>query len=224
MFMRSITRITITFLCLFVFNSCSSVKVLSSWQADDLEAIKDNTILVIARTNNTSARVFFENEIVSQLAKKNIKATASFSGLSSLNPNKVISQQEQKALKAQIQKQGYNGVVVTVIKDKENFTKTVTEDGGYQGGTFFGTYPAYYGGFYGYYNDPMSYATKGVYKESTATTYTTANYILETVVYDLEKQVGEQLVAVVSTKLEEPDAASSIVRKYVAEVIKALEK
>jgi len=221
--MKSIYVCTTIFLYSLLLSSCSSIKVFSSWQAEDLQAIKDNTILVIARTNSNSARVFFENEIVSQLAQKNIKAVASFSSFSGLNPNKINTPQQQTTLKTQIQEQGYNGVVVTVIKDKENFTKIVTEDAGYQGGTFFGTYPAYYGGFYGYYNDPMSYATRGVYKQTTATTYNTANYILETVVYDLDQEDGKQLVAVVSTKLEEPDTASSVVRKYVAEVLKALE-
>ena len=130
----------------------------------------------------------------------------------------------ENEIKELLRKDGFNGVVLTVIKEEQELTKTVTDGGYYAGGTYYGYYPRYYNGFYGYYRNPMSYSTLGNYVEETSTTYTARNYILETVIYNLDEPEEKQLVAVVTSKLEEPENAAKTAKQYVAAISKSFDK
>jgi len=214
-------------LCVSIFlasNGCSSVKVLNSWKADNVSSIKEKNIIVIARTDNTKARAAFENEIVNQLKAKGIKATASFTKFPVLKPNQKITPEKEESIKALLKNEGFDGVVLTVIKDKEELSKTITEGGDYVGSTYHGYYPLYYVGFQGYYYNPKSYSSYGVYVPSTSTTYTETNYILETVIYNLDEAEDKQLVALVTSKIEDPENASDSAKRYVKVISKIFDK
>ena len=221
--MKTIAQLILSITLILVFTGCSSVKVLSSWEADDVGSIKDNNFIVIARTDNNSARIAFENEIVKQLSEKGMKATASFTRFPKLNPDQKISDEKRREIISILENEGYNAVVLTVVKDVENLTKT-TQDGGYYAGGSYGYYPSYYGGFRNYYYNPMSYSTIGNYVPGTTTTTTSKNYVLEPVIYNLEEPENKQLVAVVTSKLEDPENASSTAKEYVNAVMKSLDK
>ena len=120
---------------LLLLNSCSSAKVLNTWKADNIEEVRDNNLLVIARTNDKAARIVFENEIVDQLTKKGLNATASFTKIPDLNPNQELTEEKKKSFKSMIQNEGFNGVVLTVMKEKEELVKTEIEGAHYEGGT-----------------------------------------------------------------------------------------
>ena len=66
----------------------------------------------------------------------------------------------------------------------------------------------------------MSYTTLGNYVEETSTTYTSANYVLETLVFNLDNEADKELVAVVTTRLEEPDNATEAASTYVKAIAK----
>ncbi|WP_396158341.1 hypothetical protein [Flavobacterium sp.] len=219
---KSISLIAIVSV-IILLNACSSVTVLNSWKADNASTVKEKNLLVIARTDNNTARIAFENEIVNQLTAKGIKATASFTKYPKLNPDKKITDEKADMIKSMLKDAGFNGVVLTVIKETQELSKTVTEGGGYAGGTYYGYYPRYYGGFYGYYYNPMSYSTLGNYVEQTSTTYTSKNYILETVVYNLDEPEEKQLVAVVTSKIEEPENAAKAAKQYVRAISKSFD-
>jgi hypothetical protein len=207
-----------------LFSSCSSVKVLNSWKGDNVESVKDNNMLVIARTDNISARIAFENEIVKDLKASGIKATASFEKFPNLNPDKKLTEADRERIETMIIESGFNGVVLTVIKEEQELTKTVTDGGYYAGSNYYGYYPRYYGGFYGYYGNSMSYSTLGNYVEPSSQTYTATNYILETVIYNLDEPKEKQLVAVVTSKLEEPENAATTAKQYVKAISKSFDK
>ena len=206
-----------------LFSSCSSVKVLNSWKADNMSDVKDNNMLVIARTDNMSARIAFENEIVKDLADRGISATSSFTKFPKLNPDQEITEETERKIKTLIMDNGFNGVVLTVIKEQQELTKTVSDGGYYAGGSYYGYYPRYYNGFYGYYHNPMSYSTLGNYVEETSTTYTAHNYIVETVIYNLDAPEDKQLVAVVTSKLEEQENAATTAKQYVKAISKSFD-
>ncbi len=208
------------------FSSCSSVKVLDVWKSDNVDSIKDNNILVIARTQNKQGRIAFENEIVKQLTSKGMNATASFTKFPKLTPNKEVSEEKREMIKTILHNEGFNAVVLTVVKDVQESTKTVTDGGYYAGGTyggaaFGGYYPSYYGGFSGYYHQPYSYSSYGVYTPSTSTTYTQKTYVLETVIYDLDEPEDKQLVAVITSQIEDPKEAYKTAEAYVKAITKS---
>lgn len=222
---KSIYLIASLSIVLFI-SSCSSVKVLDTWISDNAKSINDNNILVIARTQDKQARIAFENEIVKQLTATGKKATASFTKFPKLTPNKEVSKEKQEMIKTILHNEGFNAVVLTVVKDVQESTKTVSDGGYYAGGTyggaaFGGYYPSYYGGFGGYYHNPYSYSSYGVYTPSSSTTYTQKTYVLETVIYDLELPEDKQLVAVVTSQIEDPKEAYKAAEAYVKAITKS---
>jgi len=196
---------------------------LNSWEGDNISDIKDNTLLVIARTDDVSTRIAFENEIVKDLVSRGIKATSSFQKFPKLNPDTKTSAEEQANTKKMLMDNGFNGVVLTVIKDKQELTKTVKDGGYYAGSTNYGFYPSYYHGFFGYYGNMNSYSTLGNYVEETSTTYTEVDYILETVIYNLDEPEDKQLVAVVTSKIVDPENAAKTAKQYVKAISKSFD-
>lgn len=205
----------------FLFN-CSSVKVLDAWKSDTVGAVKDNNFLVIARTNDKQVRIAFENEMVSRMSKSGFSSTASFTKFPSFDIDRKPTEADVEKFVELIKKDGFNGIVLTVLKDYQEETRITTEGGYYAGGNYWGYYPRYYGGFRGYYYHPASMSTLGNYVEERSTTSTSRIYIVETTVYDLEKSGEDQLMAVVTSKLDNPESASGIAKDYVKKITKSL--
>lgn len=212
--------------CTYLFTGCSSIKVIDAWKGDNVNTVKDQNILVIARADNELARVSFEQEIASQIRSGGLSATESHKQFPGHKPDKKLTEEQVEELKNTIQQAGFNGVVVSVLKDLQTTTR-VTEEGGYYtggytGGPYNSFYPGYYGGFYGYYGNAMSYATYGNYVPTTLNTQTSKTYILETVVYNLSQPEEEQLVAVVTSKVDNPQDVTSTAKQYAKAIAKAL--
>lgn len=211
---------------LLVISSCSGVKVLDAWRGDNINTVKDQNILVIARADNELARVSFEKEIANQIRSRGLQATESHQQFPGHNPDKELSDEEIEKLKGTIQDAGFNGVVVSVLKDLQTTTRVVEEGGyytgGYTGGPYNSYYPGYYGGFYGYYGNAMSYATYGNYVPTTLNKQTSKTYILETVVYNLDQPEDKQLIAVVTSRVENPQNVTTTAKQYAHAIAKAL--
>ncbi|MCF6307661.1 MAG: hypothetical protein L3J09_06875 [Flavobacteriaceae bacterium] len=209
-----------------LMSSCSSVKVLDTWKGDNLATIKENNILVIARTDNKIARIAFEEAIANDLRKAGYKATESYLKFSNYNPDE---KQDKGKIKALLEKEGFNGVVVTVVKDYSEAVVT-EESGGYYAGASYGGYggngyyPGYYGGFYGYYHNPMAYSSYGNYVPSSTTTRVLKTYILETLIYNLDEPQDKQLVALVTSSSVDPSGVMKVAKTYSEKVLNSLKK
>ncbi len=209
-------------LILFVFYSCSSIKVTDVWKSENFEKIKDNKILVIARTDNTQARTAFESQITKELNKNGIQAESSFSVFpTNIKMKKELTEGEKILFEEFLKNEGYNGVVLSVIKDVQEVTKTVTDGGYYAGASIPRYYPGYFNGFFSYYYNPLNYYTAGTYVEPTSTTYSSKTFVVETVVYDLSKS-DEQLIAVITSEIDNPSNMSENAKLYTKKVAKAL--
>ena len=75
--------------------------------------------------------------------------------------------------------------------------------------------------FNGY--NPLSYSTYGNYVPESSTTYTSNNYVLETVVYNLDETGDNQLVAVVTSRIEDPENATKTAKQYVKAITKSFD-
>lgn len=192
--------------------SCATVKVLDSWQGDNLSSLEGKAILVVARTDNPQARIAFEEAMANDLRKAGMNATESYLKFSNHNPNEKM---EEGTMKALIEKEGFYGVVMSVVKDYNESLVTEESGGYYAGGTtYYGGYPGYYGGFYGYYNSPRSYSTYGNYVPSTTTTRVSKSYILETLIYNLDEPEGKQLIGVVTSQIIDPSSVTKTAKEY----------
>ena len=205
-----------------LLSSCSSVKVLDSWKGDNLATMSDKNILVIARTDNQQARIAIEEAMANDIRKAGFKATESYLKFNSMNPNKKVDPEKVQAM---IEKAGFKGVVMNVLKDY-NESMVTEESGGYYAGgtTYYGGYPGYYGGFYGYYHNPYSYLTYGNYVPSSSTTRISKSYILETLIYNLDEPEGKQLVSVVTTQIIDPSSITKTAKDYSKLVFNSLKK
>lgn len=219
-----LSKLSVLSLIVVVLSSCSSVKVLSTWTADETADFKDNNILVIARSNDQQARTALEQEISKMMRADGMKVTESYTKFPRLNPDKELSEKEVEEAISMIKNEGFDGIVLTVLKDTQTSTQTTSDGGYYSGATWGGYYPRYYGGFNSYYYHPMSYSTYGTYSPTTYTTSTTTKYILETVCYDLNKTGEGQLAAVITTQITDPSDIRKVSEEFVAKVEKALEK
>jgi len=221
--MKVFTTLLCTLLICISIQNCSSVKVLDSWKKNnDVSKIKENSFLVVARTDNQQARIAFENEIVKQMNENGFKATASFAKFGSIKPNAPKTEEGQKQLQEILKAEGFDGVVLTVMKDYQESTRVQQDGGYYAGGNYYGYYPRYYGGFYGYYYNPVSYHTIGNYVPQTTTTSTSRLYVLETTIYNLKESGENQLIAVVTSQLDNPKSASTIASEYVKKITASL--
>ncbi len=226
--MKKYIQISIVFLLSILFVNCSSTKVLDAWKAEEpiVDTFKSKNILVIARTANNQARIAFETEIADAIRAKGLKATESFTKAPKIHSEREMTEERMELIKSLMKSEGFNAVILTVIKDKQETTRTST-DGVYVGGSYLTAYPGYYGGFYNYYSQPYAYGpyydSFGGYIPTGTTTYTEKTYVLETVAYNLDETSDKQLVAVVTTSLEDPKESHKTAEKYVAAIMKHLE-
>jgi hypothetical protein len=209
---------------LMLLSSCSGIKVLDSWKGDNAATLKSKNTLVIARTSNATARRAFEEAIADKLRKAGVPATESYKKIPNLDPNKKLTEAEVAEAKRKIEEAGFNGVVISVIKDKK-LTVQRNSDGGYYAGATYGvTEPFYSASFYGYYAYPGSYYMTygGNYVPETVTTQESVTYVLETLFYNLDEPEDRQLLAAVTSSLEDPESASRTAKTYANKVAAAL--
>lgn len=210
-----------------IASSCSGIKVVDSWKADEINSLADAKILVIARSDDMVGRQRFEQEIAERLRAGGVDAMESYKKFPAMKQNQQLTE-EQIAQRVQIIKnEGYKGVVLTVLKDMSKEIVT-SETGGYVSG---GYYPSYYGGYYGgfggYYGrvySPYGYGYGGTYVPSETRTYTSETYNLETVIYNLDLEPGKQLLGVIAIDITDPKSSSKVAPKYADAVAKQLKK
>lgn len=208
-----------------IISSCSTVKITDSWKADDVSTVKNDNILVMARTDDQVTRQRFEQEIADRLRSAGFKVTESYKKFPALAVNKKKTPEDVQKDVQIIRNEGFDAVILTVLRDKKKEIVT-SETGGYvTGGYYPSYYGPYYGGFGGYYGSvysPYGYGYGGAYVPSETRTYTSHTYLLETVVYDLKRDNGKQLVAVVSAEVTDPKSASKLAPEYAEKVLKSL--
>ncbi|UCE94467.1 MAG: hypothetical protein JSV73_04100 [Flavobacteriaceae bacterium] len=214
--------IVISFL-LFLLGCGTSVKVTDAWQADDIDEAREEQYLVIARVDDQVGRQRFEQEISTRLRAGGIKAVESYKQYPSLNVLIQLTDEEIDKWVAGIQNEGFNGIVLTVIKDASKETRTSTSGVG----VGVGYYPGYYDG-YGYFGDYFGsmyspYGYSGAYVPVSQRTYTSETYHLESVVYDLERERNKQLIAAVTVDITDPKSAAEVAPKYADKVFAQFE-
>ena len=207
-------------------SSCSGYKVLNTWQAENAQAIRANNILVVARTTNAQARVAFEQEITNELNKQGVKATASYLKFPKLGPNTKMTEERKDSLQTLLTSKGFDGVVLSVLKNYDENTREIGFQGGYvETGREPNLDDGVSGGFYSYYYHPMAYASDVVYVEKdTLPTLTSRNYVLQTSVYNLKLPEDKQLIAYMNASIENPDNADQAAKGYAKTLAKEFKK
>ena len=212
---------------LLLLGSCKSFKVLYNWSADDRESVEGKNILVVARTSNLEVRQAFEKEITKTLTEAGMKATASYVKFPNYNPEKKYSDKEKGEIKKILDDNGYDAVVLTVLKDIQEETRSAVE-GGYEASVNYGYIdrPTYLGwGFYTYFYHPLAYSTEDVEVEQTDEfTITSKSYVLDSITFNLDLPEEEQMVGLYRASIENPDGAISTAKSYAKSIAKTLDR
>lgn len=217
---KTIKMLGILTFVLVLFN-CSTVQVANSWKDVKTSNIKDKNVLVISKTDNDVARIQFESDLVKNLNDNQIKATESFKIFPNINLSEELDENELKEIKESLKSDGFDVILLTVIKNVQDYTKTTTTGGS---SYYINTYPLYYGrgyhrGFYRYYG------TYYVNSEPiTSITSTGKKYIVETITYDLTQPEDSQLLSVITTEIDNPETLGVTSKDFSKKVIKELIK
>lgn len=226
-------------LVLSIYSCSSSVNVVNNWSAGNSGGLKSEKILIITRSPEQKARTVFENELAKALNDKGINADASHVKYPNYKPNGELTDAGKAEIKEILEKEGYGGVVLTVVKDKLKNVRT-TEEGGYNAGQSLAAYyppyiPVYSYGFYGAYYSPYYFSSSylyntktydqyGTYVEKEVETETSYSYVLESLVYDLSLDEKKQLVAYVTTRVDEPDNVNTMAKTYTKKILESFKK
>lgn len=210
-------------------NGCSGVKVLNSWTAPHATSLDGKKVLVIARTNKKEARIAFEDAITAKVRDAGIEASQGYKTFPELSQNKKLSEEEVAQARRMVEKAGFNVVIISLVKDKKLTVDRKSEGGYYAGAGAHNVaggvyYPNYYSGFYGYYGHSNSYVTSGNYVPGTMTVQESMTYVLETLIFDLEQSEDKQLVAEVTSSIEDPENAHQTAKTYATKVANSLKK
>lgn len=218
--MKTINKFIGIVIVSILFYSCSSVKVADSWKDIKTSDIKNKNVLVVTKTNNETIRVKFEMDMVSVLNDKGYKSIQSFVKFPEMKPAINIEEGQVKEMVNKLKNSGIDVVIMTVLKDVKEYTKTVTSGSSYQ----VISYPVYYRrgyyrGFYRHYgivyleSDPMAEVTSIGKK-----------YILETVVYDLTQPKDKELISVITTEIDNPESIEVVSTDFAKKIAKELSK
>ena len=217
--MRNTIILSIVFI---LFSSCSSVTVSDYWKKESLSDFSQQRVLVINQFGDEVARIRFEHDMVDALSSKGITAFQSSEMFPEVKPKEKLAQKEIDKFKANLEAANIELVVMTVLKEKEEYQTTSSQGGVYGAGMPF--YPGYFGGgyygggFYGYYGS--FYAPS----YSTSTTTTNEKYIIETVVYDLRQEKKNQMISVITMSIDNPKTLGSSSQEVSKVLVKELTK
>jgi hypothetical protein len=212
-------------LVLLLVSGCSIVKVVDSWRADNAPTLKEKNTLVIARTTNKKARMAFEEAMAAELRKKGIQATESYKHIPELQPNKKLSEAELEAAKEKLREASFNGVVITVLKDRKSVLYGGLKEGHSVGTIYRNNYPGYYYDFYGYYNHPSSYlVSTGVEVEDSFDIKEAVTYVLETLAFNLDEPIEKQLVARAVATIDEPGSITVMAKPYASKIVSSIKQ
>lgn len=135
-----------------VLASCSaSTQLMHSWADPSMAGHQFKKVTIIGATPQAATRRMYEDAFAQELAKRGIQAVPSYQELGE-------GQLDKDASLAKLKADGFDGVVVTRLLDKQ------TEQTYYPPTYSAMAAPApYYGGWYGYYNTGYSYMSSPGY-------------------------------------------------------------
>ena len=206
------------FLVLPLIVSCSSVKTVNSWQKNKSLNLESKNVIVFSKTNDTFIRKQFESDLTSVLKENKIHGIESFTVFPKINTNKKLNSEEQLAFVSGLRNKGIDIIILTSLKNVQEYSKTVSSGTNYASYTYPVVY-RYNKGFYRYYTTvyyetaPMSYET-----------YKVKKYVLETVIYNLTKPKDEQLVSIISSEIDNPQSLEKVSKDFSKGIVKQLLK
>ena len=209
-------RTPLILLLLFTLSGCSSVTMIASWKDKSIPEKNYGKFLVVGVTENNQTRQLFEEVMASELLKKGLSATASYTITG------VVEKQSPETLEKAVKKTGVDAVLTTRLTGRKISTDTrvgyVMTDRGFAN-PYLNNYDVLPNDLYGFYGaSVVSYATFDM-KSVQVTNSTT--YTLETNLFDT---LTGKLVWSGTTSMVDPEGLITAGKKFAGVTIRALSK
>ena len=207
--MKTPTLISMLF-CSLLLLSCSSYLTSS----ENVSKAKNDydKILVVGRSKDKTARIKFENSVVSQLAEKGLNGISSYAANALININKEYSDSELVTLKKKLMYNGYDGVIVTNLINTEAYTDVVP---GNTSTAYIPRRVGRFGRYLTYY--PITTWEPDQLKSGT-------KYIFESSLYRLAENPGDNLQWIGRFEVKDPSSLETTVDNYAKDLTSALVK
>lgn len=196
-------------LIVFILTSCASTHITNSWKNPEFKTFKPKNIMVIGVTQNTTARMLYEQRLKNEFNDRGIKASQS--GLIFENSFKD-SKQTEEDIEKQVDKLlelGYDTVLISAVKGIDE--KVTYSEGIPQNYFYLRRFGRHYYLFQDIYFEPGYYNKYKIYH-------------IETSIYNIKPNVNKSLVWVGSYDLLEPSDVTRSIDRYIRVITKSLEE
>jgi len=193
----------------FALSSCASTMLTDSWKSNEHPEFKPQNVMVVGVTQNTTARMIYEEQLKNEFISRGLKASQSaFIFENSFKDSKQTEEEIDMQVNRLVEL-GYDAILISAVKG-------VDEKVSYSGGipqSYF--YLRRFSRHYYLYQD--IYFEPGYYNRYKV-------YHIETTLYNINQNTDKSLVWVGSYDLVNPENITKTVNKYVKAVIRSLEQ
>ena len=192
---------------LLFINSCSSIRITSTWKAPDIVARSYNKVMVlgIIREADRNIRIQMENHLVGDLKSLGYNA---FSAYEEYGPKMFQNMTEEQANK-KLAKEDVDAVLTIVLLDKTKEKQYVP------GRVVYSPYTTYHSRIWGYYYSLNTRIEQPGYFQ------VTTKYFWESNLYDLTEN---KLLFSVQTQSFDPPSADAASHQYGQKIIQSMVK
>ncbi len=195
-------------LVIFIVSSCGSTRLVDSWKNPEFNAFTPKNVMIIGVTQNTTARMLYEEHIKNELNARGIQASQS--GLIFENSFKDAKQTEEN-IEEQVDRLlelGYDTVIISAVKGIDE--RVSYRDGMPHNYFYLRRFGRHYFLYQDIYFDPGYYNKYKIYH-------------IETTMYNIKPNTDKQLVWVGSYDLVDPLDIKRSVDRYVRVITQSLE-
>lgn len=195
---------------MLILFSCSSTRFVDSWTNDALSpAFHSEKMLVLAMTDNLTARQIFEEELGRALYERGINNEKAYGTFDADHTGAQLSESEIDQMAAELVSKGFDAAIITSVKgvERQHLHEPATVY----------VYPYYgrFGRYYYYYQD-IYYGPPG-YREYDV-------YHVESALYRLGGSEDNTLVWVGSFDITDPISIRETVDDYVKSLMAQMDK
>ncbi|MCK5815594.1 MAG: hypothetical protein KAH07_06590 [Flavobacteriaceae bacterium] len=222
--MRKVKLVLSFLVVALIFLSCgTSNKIADEWKKDYFQELKSEKILVIHNTPDPNNSKLLEISLVVELGIQGVKAVGLHQFLPDMEYKEKRTYNEIQTLMDTVKSAGFTGVIVTMLRDKDQNFQTTSGSEHSDKEYYPSHYGSYYDGFESYYGGVYGYGYGESYIPPSSTDKFVDVYLLETATYNLSLNTGDQLIGVVSVKVKDPLEYSEVTEKYVEIVVDQFE-
>jgi len=194
-------------LMIILLLSCSSIKLLDSWQSKDFKNIKGEKILVAVKSHDFEIRKSYEKTIVKDLRKLGINAIEMHVKFPNFNDKESRTTQENNQIVKYFLNQGINMVMVNSLKNK-------IETRNYKAPHSVEMPKNHTDSLPHINNQLLNIKTLNSKKQVGVGGIKETTYVLESVTYDLSLNPEKRLINVCLVHVTDPKSNSKVLDKF----------